>query len=148
MEPQLPSLHAGVGESPPEPTTTRKYNKRTSAHIKFANGIQSATGLDLLPAEDRGGRAVSQCEHCLAVNIRTFNYNVTKKWVAHSTKCPGLHKKLLPAQPAEAELFIMHVRLGGDKHRKNVCDAYTTTYWVYKHKLPFTTGDKLSEVCM
>jgi hypothetical protein len=110
--------------------------------------IKSATGLDLLPAEDRGGRSVSQCGNCLAVKHRTFFYNVTKKRVTHSTKCPGLHKKLLPTQPAEAEALVMHVRLGGDKHRKNVCDAHTTTYWVYKHKLVFTTGDKLSEVCM
>jgi hypothetical protein len=72
--------------------------------------------------------------------------NVTKNWVTHSNKCPGLHKKLLSAQPAEVEAFVMHVTQGGDKHRRNVCDAYATTYWVYKLKLAFTTGDKLCEV--
>jgi hypothetical protein len=139
MEPQLSTSN--------KENKLRRINKRASAQIKFAKGIQSVTGLDLLPAEDRGGRAVSQCGHCLAVHHRTFFYNVTRKWVAHAQKCPGLHKKLLPAQPAEVEASVTQVRLGGDKHRKNVCDAYTTTYWIYKHKLAFTTGDKLYEVC-
>jgi hypothetical protein len=29
---------------------------------------------------------------------------------------------------------------------QNTVDAYVTAYWVYKHKLVFTTGDKLREV--
>jgi hypothetical protein len=40
----------------------------------------------------------------------------------------------------------MHMTLGDDKHRKNTVDAYVTAYWVYKHKLAFTTGDKLREL--
>jgi hypothetical protein len=143
---QLPPAHEN--DSLPVPDgKRRKHNKRTSAHAKFAKNIESSTGLHLLAADDRGGRAVSQCGHCLAVNHQTFFYNVTKKWVTHSKKCPGLHKKLLPAHPAEVQAFVTHVRLGGDQHRKNLCDAYVNTYWIYKHKLAFTTGDKLREVC-
>ena len=146
MEKQLPPSHAR--EAAPVCSNKRKYKSKqtTSAHEKFASHIKSATGLDLLKADDRGGRAVSQCGNCRAVGHLTFWRNVTKKWVTHAIKCPSLHKNLLPAQPAEVEAFVMHVRLGGDKHRKNVCDAYATTYWVYKHKLAFTTGDKLREV--
>ena len=146
MEPQLSQEHEDAPLPVPD-GKRRKHNKRTSAHAKFAKNIESSTGLRLLAADDRGGRAVSQCGHCLAVNHQTFFYNVTKKWVTHSKKCPGLHTKLLPAHPAEVQAFVTHVRLGGDKHRKNVCDAYVNTYWIYKHKLAFTMGDKLREVC-
>ena len=137
----LPPSHAPVNSN------KRKYKSRqAAAHEKFAIQIKAATGLDLLKADDRGGRAVSQCGNCRAVGHLTYWRNVTKNWMTHSNKCPGLHKKLLSAQPAEVEAFVTHVRLGGDKHRRNVCDAYATTYWVYKHKLAFTTGDILREV--
>jgi hypothetical protein len=59
---------------------------------------------------------------------------------------PALKKLSPPILSAEAQNMVMHMTLGGDKHRKNTVDAYVTAYWVYKHKLAFTTGDKLREV--
>jgi hypothetical protein len=61
---------------------------------------------------------------------------------------PGLKKLVPPILSAEAQNMVMHVTMGGDKHRKNTTDAYVTTYWIYKHKLTFTTGDKLREACL
>jgi hypothetical protein len=86
-------------------------------------------------------------------------WNVRERWEKHAKSCPGimlLRKKLLlaPAQlSAEAQAFVMHVTAGGERHRQQTCDTYVLTYWLfkhklYKHKLPYTTGDKLREVYM
>ncbi len=53
------------------------------------------------------------------------------------------HKNL---HTAEAQALVMYLTAGGEAHRKNTCDAYVLAYWLYKHKLPFTTGNKLREV--
>ena len=70
--------------------------------------------------------------------------------MCHAKVCPGLNvaqkKKLAPALSAEALNFVMHVIAGGDTHRRQLCDAYTVAYWVYKYKLPFTTSAKEKEV--
>ena len=128
--------------------------KQRNAHQRFGIDIRGATGLDLIPAPSNNGRLMSQCGTCLKANKKTFRRNVKEKWVNHAKVCPGLlllrEKSLLaPAKlSAEAQAFIMHVTAGGEKHRRNTCDAYVATYWVYKYKLPFTTGDKLKEVCI
>jgi hypothetical protein len=97
-----------------------------------------------LPA--KAGRVVSQCQSCLAADpkVVTYMYNVTKKWIRHAKTCPGLSKS--PVLSREAANMVMHMMLGGDCHRQNSVDAYVTAYWVYKHKLAFTTGDKLREI--
>ena len=95
----------------PVTSNKRKYNRTLTVQDNFAMQIKAATGLDLLKADDRNGRAVSQCGNCRAAGHLTYLRNVTKNWVTHSNKCPGLHKKLLSAQPAEAEAFVMHVTL-------------------------------------
>jgi hypothetical protein len=127
-------------------STKRKY----TCMNKFGSHIKSTTGLDLLPAPDRNGRSASQCGTCLVADPtkQTIILNVTQKWNKHAKSCPGLKKLVTPIFSAEAQNMVMHVTLGGDKHRKNTIDAYVTTYWIYKHKLTFTTGDKLREVCV
>jgi hypothetical protein len=63
----LPPSHA------PVTSNKRKYKSRqATAHEKFAIQIKAATGLDLLKADDRGGRAVSQCGNCRAVGHLTY----------------------------------------------------------------------------
>ncbi len=116
----------------------------------FGSHIKSTTGLDLLPAPDRNGRSASQCGTCLVADPTklTFILNVTQKWNKHARSCPGLKKLVPPILSAEAQNTVMHVTLGSDKHRKNTTNAYVTTYWIYKHKLTFTTGNKLREVCL
>jgi hypothetical protein len=72
--------------------------------------------------------------------------------VAHGKKCPGLltlrQNATLGTQKltAEAQALVMYLTAGGETHRKNTCDAYVLAYWLYEHKLPFTTGNKLREV--
>jgi hypothetical protein len=70
--------------------------------------------------------------------------NVLARWISHAKSCPGLGKTVMLAP--EAQAFVLQCMAGGDKHRRITCDAYTTTYWVYKYKLPFTTSPKLKEV--
>ena len=83
---------------------------------------------------------MSQCGTCLKANKKTFRRNVKEKWVNHAKVCPGLlllrEKSFLAPDKlsAEAQAFIMHVTAGGEKHRRNTCDAYVATYWVYKYK--------------
>ena len=104
------------------------------------------TGLTLKPAPDMNERSASHCMSCSNKQIR----NVTASWIRHAKVCPGLNvaqwSKLAPALSAEAQNFVMHVIAGGDTHRRQLCDAYQVAYWVYKHKLPFTTSPKLKEV--
>jgi hypothetical protein len=59
-------------------------------------------------------------------------------------KCPGLMTLRQNALLA----LVMYLTAGGEIHRKNTCDAYVLTYWVCKHKLPFTstTGNKLRDI--
>ncbi len=96
-------------------------NKRKHTCMKnFGSHIKSTTGLDLLPAPDRNGRSASQCGTCLVANPTklTFILNVTQKWNKHARSCPGL-KKLVPTiLSAEAQNMVMHVTLGGNRHRK------------------------------
>jgi hypothetical protein len=72
--------------------------------------------------------------------------------MAHAKTCTGLltlsqNAKCVPITlSAEAQAFRVHLTAGGESHRKNTCDAYVLCYWLYKHTLPFTTGDKLREV--
>ena len=114
--------------------------------MKFAAKIKEMTGLDIKPAPDMNNRSASHCMSCNNKQIR----NVTASWISHAKLCPGLNvaqkKKLAPALSAEAQNFVMHVIAGGDTHRRQLCDAYTVAYWVYKYKLPFTTSAKLKEV--
>ena len=114
--------------------------------MKFAAKIKEMTGLDIKPAPDMNNRSASHCMSCNNKQIR----NVTASWISHAKLCPGLNvaqkKKLAPALSAEAQNFVMHVIAGGDTHRRQLCDAYTLAYWVYKYKLPFTTSAKLKEV--
>jgi hypothetical protein len=58
MEPQLSPSN--------KDNKCRRINKRATAQINFAKGIQSTTGiLDLLPAEDRGGVLLASVETVL-----------------------------------------------------------------------------------
>jgi hypothetical protein len=137
-----------------EGLTVQLTAKQRKAHQQFGIEIKAATGLDRLPAPSINGRLTSQCATCLKANNRTFKRNVKEKWVNHAKICPSLillrEKSLLaPAQlSAEAQAFRMHFTASMEKHRHNTCDAYVTTYWVYKYKLPFTIGTKLKEVCV
>jgi hypothetical protein len=40
------------------------------------------------------------------------------------------------------------VTAGGEKHRNRCCDAYAITFWTYKNKLPFTSGEKVKQVML
>jgi hypothetical protein len=126
----------------------RSMKRKHTFALNFAKDIESQTGLKLLPAPERKGRSISQCGTCLTADPKrvTFKHNVKAMWIRHAKTCPGLKKLIPPTLSAQAQNMVMHMTLGGDKHRKNTVDAYVTAYWVYKHKLAFTTGDKLREV--
>ena len=126
----------------------RSMKRKHTFALNFATDIESQTGLKLLPAPERKGRSISQCGTCLTADPKrvTFKHNVKAMWIRHAKTCPGLKKLIPPTLSAQAQNMVMHMTLGGDKHRKNTVDAYVTAYWVYKHKLAFTTGDKLREV--
>ena len=134
-------------------THTQLTKRRQKGFEKFASEIKKVTGLDLMPAPSMyGGRAASKCATCSMVQKETIIVNVKKRWMAHAKTCTGLltltqNAKLVPITlSAEAQAFRVHLTAGGESHRKNTCDAYVLCYWLYKHKLPFTTGDKLREV--
>ena len=156
-----PPQHPSVAEESQRPFVeednistecTQVSKRKRSAHDKFIKDMKVTTGLDLLPAPSMNGRSVSQCATCLAINVITLIRNQSKRWVAHGKKCPGLmtlrQNAILGTQKltAEAQAFVMYLTAGGETHRKNTCDAYVLAYWLYKHKLPFTTGNKLREV--
>jgi hypothetical protein len=138
-----------------EGTALSLTTKQRNAHDKFAREIKDTTGLLLIPGPCNNGRLTSQCCECLKnANATTVIRNVRDRWEKHAKVCPGLmlsRKNSLFAQAqqplsAEAQAFVMHITAGGERHRQQTCDAYVLTYWIYKHKLPFTTGDKLKEV--
>ena len=150
-----PPYHPSVAEVEEENISTecsQVSKRKRSAHEKFIKDMKVTTGLDLLPAPSINGRSVSQCGTCLAIKQTTLIRNQSKRWVAHGKKCPGLmtlrQNALLAPQKltAEAQALVMYLTAGGEAHRKNTCDAYVLAYWLYKHKLPFTTGNKLREV--
>ena len=157
MEPLRTPLQHSPGEGclftadadvSPTKEEVRSMKRKHTFALRFAEDIESQTGLRLLPGPDRNGRAVSQCGTCIAADPKrvTFMHNVKAMWIRHAKTCPGLKKLSPPILSAEAQNLVMHMTLGGDNHRKNTVDAYITAYWVYKHKLAFTTGDKLREV--
>ncbi len=133
------------------PMTEKTKKRKRKAHEKFAAAVKARTGLDLHSAMDMGGRSASLCASCSASSggKQTIIRNVMERWISHAKSCRGLvgvalaPEKLAP----EAQAFVLRCMAGGDKHRKKTCDAYITTYWVYKYKLPFTTSPKLKEVC-
>jgi hypothetical protein len=144
------SLPPSTEESPllekEEVLADEKIRKRKwKAHVKFAMAVKAATGLDLKPAPAMCGRPASLCASCLTGSTEhTVMRNVLARWISHAKSCPGLGKTVTLAP--EAQAFVLQCMAGGDKHRRITCDAYTTTYWVYKYKLPFTTSPKLKEV--
>jgi hypothetical protein len=123
---------------------TRK--RKWKAHVKFATAVKAANGLDLKPATEMGGRPASLCASCLtgSTSKHTVMRNVLARWISHAKSCPGLGKTV--TSTPEAQAFVLQCMAGGDKHRRITCDAYTTTYWIYKYKLPFRTSPKLKEV--
>jgi hypothetical protein len=120
--------------------------RKWKAHVNFATVVKAATGLDLKPAMEMGGRPASLCASCLAgsTSKHTTMRNVLARWISHAKSCPGLGKTI--TSTPEAQAFVLQCMAGGDKHRRITCDAYTTTYWIYKYKLPFRTSPKLKEV--
>ena len=120
--------------------------RKLKGHQKFAAAVRPRTGLEIKPAPDMGGRAASQCVTCLQASTKTLIRNVLQRWVSHAKSCPGLRIERSKVLAPEAEAFVVRCRLGGDKHRLKTCDTLITTYWVYKHKLPFTTANKVKEV--
>ena len=124
-------LTADADVSPTKEEVRSMKRKHTFA-LRFAEDIESQTGLRLLPGPDRNGRAVSQCGTCIAADPKrvTFMHNVKARWIRHAKTCPGLKKLSPPILSAEAQNMVMHMTLGGDNHRKNTVDAYITAYWV------------------
>jgi hypothetical protein len=120
--------------------------RKLKGHMKFAAAVRPRTGLEIKPASDMGGRSASQCVTCLKAAKETLIRNVLERWVSHAKSCPGLQMERAKVLAPEAEAFVVRCRLGGDKHRLKTCDNLITTYWVYKHKLPFTTANKVKEV--
>ena len=120
--------------------------RKLKGHDKFAAAVRPRTGLEIKPAPGMGGRSASQCVTCLKAFKKTLIRNVLQRWVSHAKSCPGLQMERAKDLAPEAEAFVVRCRLGGDKHRLKTCDTFITTYWVYKHKLPFTTANKVKEV--
>jgi hypothetical protein len=141
-----PSLPPSTEEIENELVDEKIRKRKLKAHAKFATAVKTATGLDLKPAPAMSGRSASLCASCFTGSTTTSCVirNVLARWINHAKSCPGLVKTVTLAP--EAQRFVLQCMAGGDKHRRITCDAYIATYWVYKHKLPFTTSPKLKEV--
>lgn len=42
--------------------------------------------------------------------------------------------------------LVLVLNAAAEIERKSTVDAYLVAYWIYKHKMSFTTGDKTHEV--
>ncbi len=65
----------------PTKEEVRSMKRKHTFALRFAEDIESQTGLRLLLATDRNGRAVSQCGTCIAAEPKrvTFMRNVKAK---------------------------------------------------------------------
>jgi hypothetical protein len=83
--------------------------------------------------------------------------NMMVRWKKHATKCLLTSKGSNTAKPSQTMQvsvsnathptpFLLQINAAAELHRKRLCDTYLITYWVYKNKMSFTTGDKIKEV--
>jgi hypothetical protein len=75
--------------------------------------------------------------------------NMLPRWKQHAKKCrtkinvvAGREKEAMHVQTP----LVLLLNAAAEMERKKEVDTYVTTYWIYKHKMPFTTGPKVHEV--
>jgi len=123
------------------PKKTRSVTQKNKQHKGIENFIFSVKCKLGLTLESAGkslqGRSQSKCTHCSAVIV-----NILERWARHRPKCEGLKNK------TSINSLRLAVTAGGDKHRNRCCDAYAITFWTYKNKLPFTSGEKVKQVML
>ena len=114
--------------------------------------VLEQTGLSVLNAGRLNSRQASKCTLC-----GTRMMNMMVRWKKHATKCllkskgsntakPSLMMQVSVSNATQPTPFLLQINAAAELHRKRLCDTYLITYWVYKNKMSFTTGDKMKEV--
>ena len=116
--------------------TKKQKTRRKSA---FAARVFSATGLTIEECGTMNQRIAFKCVAC-----GTTSMNMMARWQQHAKKCKST-KHVVATQQRETPL-VLHLNAANEIHRKKLVDTYAIVYWIYKHKMPFTTGTKLHEV--
>ena len=123
------------------PKKTRSVSQKTKEHKGIENfhfAVKCKLGLTIESAgKSLHGRSQSKCTHCNEVIV-----NILERWERHHPKCEGLKNK------TSINSLRLAVTAGGEKHRNRCCDAYAITFWTYKNKLPFTSGEKVKQVML
>jgi hypothetical protein len=106
--------------------------------------VLSATGLSIEGFGKLNGRLGFKCCTCGFISM-----NMLPRWKQHAKKCrtkinvvAGREKEAMHVQTP----LVLLLNAAAEMEKKKEVDTYVTTYWIYKHKMPFTTGPKVHEV--
>jgi hypothetical protein len=111
--------------------------QKTGKTSSFPERVLTGTGLILESSGQLNGRMAFKCVTCGYVCM-----NMLSRWQQHAKKCrPKSNKAMMVQTP-----LVLVLNAAAEIERKNEVDAYLVAYWIYKHKMSFTTGDKTHEV--
>jgi hypothetical protein len=119
----------------PDKTKKQKTHRKSA----FAARVFTATGLTIEECGTMNHRIAFKCVAC-----GTTIMNMMTRWQQHARKCP--HKNRAVAAKERETPLVVHLNAANEIKRKRLVDTYAVTYWIYKHKMPFTTGTKVHEV--
>ena len=120
--------------------TPKKQRTRKSS---FAEHVLSTTGLRIEGCGQLNGRLGFKCT-CGYITM-----NMLGRWKQHAKTCRGKNNVVVGSEKEAMQVqtpLMLVLNAAAEMERKSQVDTYVTTYWIYKHKMAFTTGPKIHEV--
>ena len=115
----------------------QKKIRKNSTSDSFRRDVYSSEKVSLVDVDCRGTSGRRRCK-CILCGI-TKN-NKIDLWKDHARKCRGV------IHHSEKSRMGNFLGIGGELHRKTLVDNLCLAYYVYKERLPFTTGDRMNKV--
>ncbi len=105
--------------------------------------VLSTTGLRIEGCGQLNGRLGVKCA-CGSITM-----NMLGRWKQHAKTCRGKINVVVGSEKGAMQVqtpIMMVLNAAAEMERKSQVDTYVTAYWIYKHKMSFTTGPKIHEV--